>query len=58
MDHIEFVHQCHVDGMLYVSGSVVAAAALPQEWLKGALLHQFVKRVNAPQAKPVEPVQE
>ena len=52
MDQVEFLQKCHVDAKPFEVGQVVEAKSLPKDWLEGALLQRYVKRL--PQAAPVE----
>jgi len=49
MDQIEFLQTCYVDARPFFVGQVVEAKSLPKEWLDGALLQRYVKRL--PQAE-------
>ena len=41
---IEFVSECHINGVKFPKGSIVNEADVPAEWLVGGMRHGFVCR--------------
>jgi hypothetical protein len=45
---IQFVDECHINGVKFPKGSIVNEADVPADWLVGAMRHGFVFRPSVP----------